>query len=682
MVNNGEFGGPLGTPSEQKKDYRKDDMEGPSTPIIVTQNMQNDADSDGGAQFQGLGLGSFGQEPRVGDLRLLASANFSSESLPDANFSSQVYSPLTPTMNTTFNVNNSNNTPSYGNRRFSSSSLSNSPSIQYSTSPTTRGGASARSRPHSAIFLADSNNYAIAEDEDDSSSPTLAFPRNSLPNSKSYIPPVSVAPPIAPPNGMSSRSSSPTRSAPGSRGTRSYRSKSPVRRSASPVKSQPFNFQPQELMIHNNGSNLSLQVKSSYRRGHKYKHSSVSMNLFQEPPTALNSTEQLSIPDLYPIPKLSDLLSSLNSKQKMKLSWSFFHLSWSLIVFLTGFRFKLTSLSTFAHLIFYDAMGALVIVLVDIMSNFEVWNHSSISFPFGLGRLQVLVGFALSVSLVMVGSDLISHFFEEFIILMVVKDTENPHDGEQHVSHHVHPEHGNSTNWTVYQTVLLTSIVISYVTSKFILASQRINDMISSAEGSSIPKTLRSKETKAKFGLLDETLNKQVEKVGTFKEIAAVLTKNPTYLITFCYTLFLIVLPIFPDDLFKNFPIEVNELTSLVVALLLCHTGWILTKTLGGVLLLSYPYSDYDYHVLKSSITDKILHLESFKLTYLIEKFFATQFNYELYVVGVKIAMKGGSDDDESRIKFEINRIINNSIKEVESGGINSKIDITIDIDR
>ena len=65
--------------------------------------------------------------------------------------------------------------------------------------------------------------------------------------------------------------------------------------------------------------------------------------------------------------------------------------------------------------------------------------------------------------------------------------------------------------------------------------------------------------------------------------------------------------PLIPQSLTSDLAIDINEAATITVALLLCYNGWKLVKTLGGILLCSFPYSDYDYHMLKSRIIDQIL---------------------------------------------------------------------------
>ncbi|CAH2352018.1 hypothetical protein CLIB1423_05S03774 [[Candida] railenensis] len=666
------------------------------------------------------------------NLSFLSSANFSTESLSSSH-------PAPPPISFAGSLPSSGlgigTLPSpYSSRRFSGQSLSNSPLLPSSkrnsfnssnptTSNTNNNSSSNRApRPKSAIFMMDSNNFAISEDGSPIQDAIDSTPRarNSFHFGRStaaqaYVPTPQIAPPTGPSgftfgggnasveiggSRSNSRSTSPVRS--GSP-ARNGRTASPIRkpttlgvdkRNTSPTRYQPFNFQPQELMMNGNGSNHSLSVKPAHRKGHKYKHSSVSMNLFQEPPPAIANIHQkvLSIPDSYPIPTFKESIRSVTHTQKLKLAWSIGHVLVSAFVFLVGIKLKMPTLSTLAHLIFYDALGSLVIVFVDIMSNFEVWNSSSIQYPFGLGRLEVLVGFALSTSLIMVGLDLISHSVEEFVIELAVGGEENVKD---HSSHHIHGDHSTGTNssitgnWFVYELVLFISICITIVSSNYILFYDRINNMISNSTRVGGDEPVNDKNSKWKrrskinVGIIEgvSTTSTENDFVGfaRVKNYLNAISRNPTHILTLTYILYLMLAPFLPTQLGLDIDIDLNESTTLVVALLLCYNGWKLAKSLGGILLLSYPHSDYQYYLLKSNIADQIEQLDCFKQTYSLEQLYLAKFNYELIVVGIFILMRGGTSEEESKIRFEINRIIKAS---VDRSGRKNKIEITIDINR
>lgn len=632
---------------------------------------------------------------RRSSLGFLASANFSADSLVDA----QTLLGITPT------------TPKHGSnstRRYSNNSLLNSPVLQ-PPSHSTRG----RSRPLSA-FLMDSTN-AIEEDGDESSFANYAtspegahsFRINNDGVNSGVNGGVNGATNNSPQNvsistygngfynnnsinNYSRRGSSPTRGPPPSpprspspvRVNKNFRAKSPVRRSLSPTKSGPFNFKPQEIMVHGKGSNSSLQVKPAHRKGHRYKHSSVSMNMFQEPPLAdlAEKAPLKSIADLYPIPNYKEAFASISKSQKGRLAWSACHFATSLLVFYTGFNLGVSSLSTLAHLIFYDSLGSLFIVLVDVMANFEVWKKPSISFPFGLERLEVLVGFALSASLVMLGFDLFSHFFEELVLSLMSHDNED-HGEHDHLSHHVHEELGPVGNIVAYEVVLLISLAVSLVSSNVILAYDRINDMLNSTSGKAQQYNGFSKGKINYYKGGSTTMNSATMSLRILNMIKA-WRSYPTYLVTITYIIFLIVVPIIPGSWVQELAYDIQKCANILVACLLCYNGWNLVKFLGGTLLCAFPYSDYQNSVTKSNIMDQITGLDCFKHGYLIQKLFVTKFSYSLYVIGVCIEMKGANADDEVRMKFETNRIIENEVKKLERGLKVAKCEITIDIDR
>ncbi|CAK7892856.1 hypothetical protein CAAN1_08S04016 [[Candida] anglica] len=729
-------------------------------------------------------IGSGGPGP-ASDLRFLSSANFSSDSLPGT--------PPTPSNNTMAFAAPMSASSSW--RGLSNPSLANSPMLgNMRTSPTGPIGGSAANgngpngrsaRPKSAIFMMDSNSFAIAEDGSPvqeaidntprarrsfhfgAGSSSMANFGGALPSNssaaRSYTPVVPMAPPMGPSGSQGAPSISfaqlggPTPPRPGRRGsanssaassrsTSPVRSRSPVRhqhsrkQSMSPIRknnlsiggggaggaaagasASPFNFKP---LHHDSSSSISL--KPAQRKGHKYKHSSVSMNFFQEPPPALlNSYNQpLSIPASFPIPTFRESLTSVKPPQRVKLLWSGFHLSLSIAVFCLGIHLGLPTLSTLAHLVFYDALGSFVTVFVDVMSNFDVWGSSSLQYPFGLGRLEVLVGFALSTSLVMVGLDLVSHGLEEWVVEMMgdevveavatekVMDavgdataavaaaaaaagaaTASHGDSSHHIHHSSTPTHFTLFQYTIYLSTLLLVIITTFISSNYVLLHDRIAAIVQAnhqqqSDVIAPPKKrgyglLTGKNTSKGNGLDSESQSgTNSSSVTGLKAITAYLvsfSRNPTQFLTLAYSLLLVILPLLPE---LDLNVDLNESTTLVVALLLIYNGWSLAKTLGGILLLSYPSSDYQYYLLKQRLVDSITQLESYRQSYTMSRLFVTKVNYELLVVGVRMNMKGASSDDEARIRFEVTRIIRSEVEEAAKNGRNNKVEITLDIER
>ncbi|KAI0885278.1 cation efflux family-domain-containing protein [Annulohypoxylon maeteangense] len=161
----------------------------------------------------------------------------------------------------------------------------------------------------------------------------------------------------------------------------------------------PFNFQTQII------STSPVKPNVGQRRGHKYKHSSISAQhqIFQEPPPR----PPLALPRDLPVPTVREAWKSMSKDQRRRLYWCMCHLLIAVSVFLTAHgSLAMTALS---HLVLFDVGSALICVAVEVLGNFEVWKRSSIRHPFGLERAEVLAGFALSIFLIFGGFDLVSH---------------------------------------------------------------------------------------------------------------------------------------------------------------------------------------------------------------------------------------------------------------------------------
>ncbi|KAK7955043.1 hypothetical protein PG988_015737 [Apiospora saccharicola] len=175
----------------------------------------------------------------------------------------------------------------------------------------------------------------------------------------------------------------------------------PVAPAAGGAASNPFNFQTQIIST----SPVKPNANVGQRRGHRYKHSSISTQhqIFQEPPPR----PPLALPRDLPIPTLREAWKSTSKDQRGRLYWCLCHFVVAVGVFLSAHgSLAMTALS---HLVFFDVGSAAVCVVVEVLGNFEVWKRSSIRHPFGLERAEVLAGFAMSVFLIFGGFDLVSH---------------------------------------------------------------------------------------------------------------------------------------------------------------------------------------------------------------------------------------------------------------------------------
>ncbi|KOS18106.1 putative zinc transporter [Escovopsis weberi] len=161
----------------------------------------------------------------------------------------------------------------------------------------------------------------------------------------------------------------------------------------------PFNFKTQVI------SAGPVKPNIGQRRGHRYKHSSISAQhqIFQEPPPRPPPV----LPASLPIPTVKEAWRSLHRDQRMRLYWSICHVAVAMFIFFKS-EGSLAAMAL-SHLVFFDAGSAAICVVVDVLGNFEVWRRGSVRHPFGLERAEVLAGFAMSVFLFFGGFDLVAH---------------------------------------------------------------------------------------------------------------------------------------------------------------------------------------------------------------------------------------------------------------------------------
>ncbi|ROT40874.1 cation efflux family protein family [Sodiomyces alkalinus F11] len=190
----------------------------------------------------------------------------------------------------------------------------------------------------------------------------------------------------------------------------------------SPIPS-PFNFKTQVI------STTPIKSNIGQRRGHRYKHSSISAqhHIFKEPPPRPPPV----LPASLPIPTLKEARERMTTEQWHSLYWSLCHVAVAAFLFFRS-RGSL-GIMALSHLVFFDAGSALICVAVDVLGNFEVWRRSSIRHPFGLERAEVIAGFAMSIFLLFGGFDLVSHGLKHWL------DTKGGHEPHHDHSHQYVP---------------------------------------------------------------------------------------------------------------------------------------------------------------------------------------------------------------------------------------------------
>ncbi|KAH8704069.1 cation efflux family protein family [Talaromyces proteolyticus] len=288
----------------------------------------------------------------------------------------------------------------------------------------------------------------------------------------------------------------------------------------------PFNFQPTVL-----AKTPVAKSNIGQRRGHKYKHSSVSHQIFLEPPPRA----PLALPASLPIPTLKECRGSMSKDQKTRFWWSVCHM------LIAGYTLWSAhgslAMTALSHLILFDSLGALLCVIVDVLGNFEVWKRSSLRHPFGLERAEVLAGFAASVLLLFMGLDLISHNLQHWL-----------EGSSGHQPHHSH-EHDRATAGSVDLASIL-AIGSTLVSAIGLKNHARIGKSMRFAYIESLPSVL----------------------------------SNPSHFLTLSCSGILLLLPLLSVSLYK----KIDMLLSLTMAISMCVLGSRIVKTLGSMLLMSF----------------------------------------------------------------------------------------------
>ncbi|KAL6721621.1 cation diffusion zinc membrane transporter Zrg17 [Lecanora helva] len=373
-----------------------------------------------------------------------------------------------------------------------------------------------------------------------------------------------------------------------------------------------FNFQPASMA-------KAPVTKSNIgqRRGHKYKHSSVSHQFFLEP----EPRAPLALPNSLPVPTLKECRKSMSREQKIRFYWSIGHMCIAAyILWSSEGSLALTALS---HLILFDSLGAMLCVVVDILGNFEVWKRSSIRHPFGLERAEVLAGFAMSVLLLFMGLDLISHNLQHHL--------ENLGD---HEAHHAH-DHERVSAGEVDSAALL-AVVATLVSALALKNHARIGKALRFAWIESLPSILA----------------------------------NPSHFLTISCSLLLLLLPLLSINIY----LWLDRALSLTIALSMCILGFRLVRTLGFMLLMSYDNSQ--------NVNDIMRDIESDPCVTAIEGAKFWQVHYGLCIAGLTLRVRG-TEDSLNRLRDKVGSLVRGRLGGgYGAGGTRWEVSVQFDLDR
>ena len=400
----------------------------------------------------------------------------------------------------------------------------------------------------------------------------------------------------------------------------------------------PFNFQTQAIkdspaiansVWHDNPFASGNRVKFSNantehknigkRRGHRYKHSSVSTQhqIFTEPPPRA----PLALPASLPIPTLTEAWTSRSKEQTTRIAWCACHALVAMyVLYSAAGSLALTALS---HLIFFDAISATICVTVDVLCNFEVWKRSSIRHPFGLERAEVLAGFAMSVFLLFMGFDLISHNLKHVLESLGTHQPHHPHS------------HQRVSPGSVDSAALLS--IIATLTSAYGLKNHaRIGKIMRFAYISSLPSVL----------------------------------SNPSHFLTLSCSTVMLLLPLLTITLY----LWLDRLLCTIIAISMFALGVRLAIAQGLMLLMSYSgkgVSEVMYEVAKEPM---ILHVEEARFW---------QVHYGLCMANLKLRVRG-DDISLQKLRERLNFLVKNRLGGGYGNGAGVKWEVTTEftIDR
>ncbi|KAF2145038.1 uncharacterized protein K452DRAFT_305980 [Aplosporella prunicola CBS 121167] len=291
----------------------------------------------------------------------------------------------------------------------------------------------------------------------------------------------------------------------------------------------PFNFQPQAYVVGKPAGGKPEAL--GRRRGHKYKHSSVSHQIFLEPaPRA-----PLQVPASLPVPTFKELRASLTMEQKWRFAWCACHLAVG--AYVKSSAQGSAAMTALSHLVFYDFVGATVCCLADVGGNFEFWRRTSLKRPFGFERFEVLAGLAMAVTLLFTGFDLVSHNIQ--------------HALENRGGHTPHRAHGHErVSAGSVDTAALAAITATLISAMVLQNHARI---------------------------------RKVMRVAALESLPSVLS-NPSHLLTLSCSTLLLLLPLLSVRMY----IWLDRAITAVVALSMTTLGWKLAWALGRLLMMSY----------------------------------------------------------------------------------------------
>ena len=264
----------------------------------------------------------------------------------------------------------------------------------------------------------------------------------------------------------------------------------------------------------------------------------------------------------------------------------------------------LLSMTALGHLLFFDALSAILKTAVDVGRNFEVWTRSSLRNPFGLERSEVIAGLAMSIILLFMGLDLISHGL-----------THSLENVGGHIPHHAH-SHERISPGSI-DIAALAAILSTLISAASFGNHSRIGRVTGPSRLPSwIPSILR----------------------------------NPSHLLTLSCSTLLLLLPLLNV---KAYILYDNSL-AFIIATAMVVLGGRLCYGLGFVLLMSY------HSRTGSEISELVSELESDDAITGVEEAKVWQVHYGMCMANFKLRVRNKEAID--RVREKISNLVKNKL--------------------
>ncbi|KAJ9134605.1 Cation efflux family protein family [Pleurostoma richardsiae] len=427
----------------------------------------------------------------------------------------------------------------------------------------------------------------------------------------------------------------------------------PVTSSAAPTAANPFNFQTQFISTSPVKSNI------GQRRGHRYKHSSISAQhqIFQEPPPRPPPV----LPASLPVPTLGEAWASMHKDQRVRLYWCLCHAAVAGYVFFSaGGSLAMTALS---HLVFFDVGSAAICVAVDVLGNFEVWRRSSIRHPFGLQRAEVLAGFAMSVFLVFGGFDLLSHNLKHVLESVGSHEPHSPHahvhiaePGSESSAHLGHGDLGRAISPGTVDIASLAAVASTLISAYGLKNQTRVRRVLRAA----YPAGLSS--------IVPETL------------------ANPFHFLTLFFSFLLLLLPLLSVAFF----VWLDRLICAAIAVSMFVLGFRLAVAQGLMLLMSYSGRSSSLTSTGVSVGGRedgrtvpavVREIESEPQVSRVDEAQFWQVHYGLCMANLKVCVIKGCDDSSlSQLRSRVRSVIQNRLGEGYGRGGSLRWEVTLQL--